>query len=207
MRAFLYRTSIAVALAALVHVIAAFFADGRFDDHYLRFTGAPRSSLIIGTSRAAQCLLPDVMNPMLDRAGAHGDLFNFAFTIAHSPFGPTYLDAIRGKLDANTKNGTFLVTVDPWSLSVNKDLSAATTVPPEKDRTLGQQWFYNGTPNFEYLLRHAPTGWGAFMGRVGVTSFTGNIRRRGALRLSLCGAPARRARRSSPAPSSARRRR
>ena len=163
MRGFLLKTSIALALAAALHLVAGSFADGRLDDYYLRFTGERRSAMILGTSRAAQALRPGVMSPLLSSADAHGGLFNYAFTIAHSPFGPTYVNAVKGKLDPRSSNGLFLITVDPWSLSNPVDPKGRGGPLREEERTLGQQWTFTGTPNYEYLLRHVPAGWGSLI--------------------------------------------
>ena len=81
MRGFLIKTSMALLLALAAHLVAGLFADGRTDDYYLRFTGDHRSSMILGTSRAAQGLRPAVIAPLLQGSDVQ-DLFNFAFTIA-----------------------------------------------------------------------------------------------------------------------------
>jgi hypothetical protein len=113
MRTFLTKT---IAFAALI--IASVYgvliqADGGTDPFYLRFTTPKQSSMILGTSRAAQGIRPDVLNPLLD----HPDLFNYAFTVQHSPYGPTYLKSITQKLDTATIDGLFILSVDPWSIS------------------------------------------------------------------------------------------
>ena len=163
MRGFLIKLSIALALALAAHLVAGLFADGRTDDYYLRFTGVKCSSMIIGTSRAAQGVRPVVIMPLLDSSAMEGSLFNYAFTIAHSPFGATYLRAIEAKLDPRSRNGLFIVTVDPWSLSLAKVRRDDLPLMREDDRSLGEQWTFTGTPNYEYLVRHTTAGWGSLM--------------------------------------------
>lgn len=160
MKPFLLRTAIALLVALGLHALFGLFADGRTDEYYLRFTTPRQRSLVIGTSRAAQGLHPDVLNAEQAALGFDGPLFNYGFTIAHSPFGPTYLHAIAEKLDTSARHGLYLVTVDPWALSAVPD-SLVGEAWPESERTLGTQWCFNGRPNYEYLVRHWPAGWGA----------------------------------------------
>ncbi|RDC62894.1 hypothetical protein [Adhaeribacter pallidiroseus] len=67
------------------------FNVGHLDTHYTRLTTTKAPSLIIGTSRAAQGILPLMFKEMAPH------MQNFAFTIMHTPFGPTYLDLIHKK--------------------------------------------------------------------------------------------------------------
>lgn len=60
-------------------------ADGYTDPFYIRFTTPKQNNLILGTSRAAQGLQPDVFKDILET-----DVYNYAFTVTHSPYGPTY---------------------------------------------------------------------------------------------------------------------
>lgn len=121
-------------------------ADGYTDPFYIRFTTPKQNSLILGTSRAAQGLQPEVFDSILKT-----EIFNYAFTVAHSPFGKTYLNSIKKKLNPNSKKGIFIVTVDPWSLS------SLTTIPNdslsfrELKRSLATTPFVNFNPNVFYL--------------------------------------------------------
>ncbi|MBT8279917.1 MAG: hypothetical protein KJO41_13040 [Bacteroidia bacterium] len=78
----------------------------------MRFTSTKQENLIIGTSRSAQGLRPDIFNNILKKK-----FYNYSFTVAHSPYGPTYLNSIKKKLKSNVENGTFILTIDPWSIS------------------------------------------------------------------------------------------
>ena len=163
MKRFLLKVSIVLTSALALHVFAGSFADGDLDEFYLRFTGGKRGSLIIGTSRAAQGIRPAVMMNVLGGVTSPR-IFNYAFTVAHSPFGPAYLRAIEAKLDPSTRNGLFVITVDPWSLSDNVEPDLASGSMPEDELTVGKQWTFTGDPNYEYLVRHAPAGWGSIIG-------------------------------------------
>jgi len=163
MRRFLLKTSVALLIVLAVHAFAGHFADGRLDAFYLRFTGERQGSLILGTSRAAQGLRPAVMMSEMGNKQRDG-LFNFAFTVAQTPYGPAYLRAIHAKLEPAERNGLFLVTVDPWSLCdiIGPDIEPGTM--PEEKYQVGEQWTFTGHPNYEYLVRNAPAGWGSFIG-------------------------------------------
>lgn len=124
-------------------------ADGYTDPFYARFTSPAQSSLIIGTSKAAQGLRPDVLNKTLP-----DPIYNFAFTIAHSPFGPAYLNGIKQKLSQSdiAKRGIFIVTVDAWSISdANVDPNDETQFDENKS-FLNKLTTVSSKPNIPYLL-------------------------------------------------------
>lgn len=161
MRGFLFKVVVALLIALLLHVAAGFMADGTTDEYYLRFTTPRQRSMIVGGSRAAQGLHPSVFNEGLERDRFEGPLYGFAFTIAHSPYGPAYLHAIEEKLDPTTRNGLFLVQVDPWLLSSVKDSVTGRESFNEDDNAVGAQYTWNRRPNYEYLVRYWDRGWGA----------------------------------------------
>ncbi len=161
MKGFLLKISIWLALAVGCHLVAAYFADGHTDAYYLKFTGEPRPGLVLGTSRAAQGIDPGVMHTLLVEHLRDPDLLNYSFTIGHSPYGPTYLSSIKKKLDRNAHHGLFVLSVDPWSLSIAKSHFISRDDPfPEDEHTLGRQWSVNSTPNVEYLVKNYTYGWG-----------------------------------------------
>ncbi len=148
MKKFIINTGIFTILVILTIIGVFYQADGKTDPFYDRFTTNKQSSLILGTSRAAQGILPDILNSELNR----NDIYNYSFTISHSPFGSIYLKSIKAKLDIGETDGIFIITVDPWSIS-------SKTVDPndflnfrEVDLSLGQVSFVNYHPNFEYLI-------------------------------------------------------
>lgn len=97
-------------IAGIVWVVN--LADGHTDPYYLKFTTPVQSNLIVGTSRAAQGVLPAILHEHLGRI-----FYNYSFTNSRSPYGPVYFESIKKKVDPNEKNGIFIVTVDPWCLS------------------------------------------------------------------------------------------
>ena len=76
-------------LIIIIHLILGLTADGTTDDFYLRFTSAKQKSLIIGTSRAAQGIQPQLIDSILDLT-ATDKIYNFSFTAQNSPYGEVY---------------------------------------------------------------------------------------------------------------------
>lgn len=162
MKQFLLKVLVACISLAVPHLFVAwFFADGYTDPFYRRFTGPSAHSLILGTSRAAQGLHPQVLDSIIKVTNAQGPFFNCSFTMAHSPFGPAYLNSIKKKLDPTTSDGIFLVTVDPWALS---NLRGITDDNPNKfretDLCIGNMRVVNNfSPNLEYLVKNYDGPW------------------------------------------------
>ncbi|MBP7515416.1 MAG: hypothetical protein KA791_12760 [Flavobacteriales bacterium] len=160
MRAFLFKAVLALLILAAMHVAAAFQADGSLDEFYLRFTTPRQKSLVLGGSRAAQGIHPSLFGASDADALFEGPLYDFAFTIAHSPYGPTYLRAISAKLDTTARDGLFILQVDPWLLGNSGHDEDGREIMPEEARTLGRMWTFNMYPNLEYLTRYHGQGWG-----------------------------------------------
>jgi hypothetical protein len=159
MRTFITKLLIACAFGVLLHLGFAFFADGKTDAYYLRFTGDKKPSLVIGTSRAAQGFIPDRFNHCLEARSLSGPLFNFSFTSISSPFGEIYYHAITEKIDTTSGKGLFIVTVEPNAVGLRHSDKAGGSLP-ETTGQLASTHLYNQTPNFEYLIRNYHFGWG-----------------------------------------------
>jgi hypothetical protein len=125
------------------------FASGAWDKTYIKIASPKASSLVIGTSRASQCIRPQVFNEVLPQAR----LFNFAFTLSESPFGKTYLEAIKKKVADSTKNGIFIVAVDPWSISAHKANPNDETLFKEQKLSLDLP-SVSQHPNLYYIFMH-----------------------------------------------------
>ena len=125
-------------------------ADGYADPYYLRFTAPKQTSLILGTSRAAQGIQPQIINTLLNR----NDLYNFSFTIGTSPYGPTFLKSVKQKLDTNTQTGIFILAVDPWSISSSGEDPDNEDMFEERKLFLSTTKNINVHPNIPYLLKN-----------------------------------------------------
>jgi len=123
--------------------------DGYSDPYYLRINSPKQTALILGTSRAAMGLHPTTLNTSLNRT----DIYNFSFTLLHSPYGPTYFNSIQHKIKPKTKDGLFLLAVDPWSISSICDNPNDTLLFREQKSFLAHPLSYDKKPNFNYLLK------------------------------------------------------
>ncbi len=124
-------------------------ANGHTDDHYLKFTTPQQQHVILGTSKAAQGMRPEFFKGVLGV-----DIYNYAFTINHSPYGPTYLESIQKKVADDTREGIFVVTVDPWSISTLSQTPNDPIKFYEDGLTVGNMSFVNLKPNPFYFLRN-----------------------------------------------------
>ncbi|SDB22551.1 hypothetical protein SAMN03097699_0179 [Flavobacteriaceae bacterium MAR_2010_188] len=123
-------------------------ADGTTDAFYLKFTTPKQKSLILGSSRAAQGIIPSVLNDKIE----NGAFFNYAFTIVQSAYGSVYLKSIRNKLDDNVKNSIHIVCVNPWVICTETTEKEDSIKFREVNSYLDKTRFVNMKPNFEYLV-------------------------------------------------------
>lgn len=143
MKKFILQICCLVISCAISILLIFFQADGYADPYYLRFTTPQQSSLILGSSRAAQGIQPQILDSVLERA----DFFNYSFTIGTSPYGDTFLKSIKKKLDPATTNGIFILCVDPWSISNRQPQNLF----KEETLFLGTTRNVNQKPNIPYL--------------------------------------------------------
>ncbi|GGF51603.1 hypothetical protein [Echinicola rosea] len=118
------------------------------DPFYLRFTSHKQKNLILGTSRAAQGLQPEIFK---ERLGL--EIYNYSFTLSHSPYGKVYYESIVKKHNKE-KNGVFILAVDPWSISSWCNDPNDLAKFRENELSLGITHNVNMYPNFEYLLKN-----------------------------------------------------
>lgn len=152
MKRIILRTLLFIAILSCLCLVVFYNADGHTDGLYLKFTTPKQSSLILGTSKAAQGIHPTVINEILGRK----DVYNYAFSIVHSPFGPAYLNSIKKKLKKTKQEGLFIVAVDPHSISSKSQRPNDSLTFKENNLALGQVENVNSDPNFEYLINYYP---------------------------------------------------
>jgi hypothetical protein len=154
MRVLLIKLALLTLLCGLSCALyGGFLANGRTDAFYLRFTAPPQKSLVLGSSRGAQGIVPAVFNE--SGLAFDGPLYNLSFTLSSSPYGPVYREFVERKLSREATGGLFLLEVSPLALSESSDLpvGSAPTEFPEKDILIGKVRFNSARPNFEYLAR------------------------------------------------------
>lgn len=146
---FIWKISVFVLVVLFLFGLILYSADGKTDPFYLKFTSPKQQSMILGTSRAAQGLNPTVFEEILDM-----NIYNYAFTLAHSPYGEIYLESIMQKIDTTSHHSIFILCVDPWCVS-------SLTLDPnnKKDFRENQSCLKNtqrvdADPNFIYLLKN-----------------------------------------------------
>jgi hypothetical protein len=112
---------------------------------YARLSDSSYENLILGTSRAAYAVSPEVLEAQL----IGGEWCNFSFTLSDSPWCAAYANAVEDKLsclDSQTQQPVFLLFVDPWSLS--EEASGETSF-------LADQGIRScGTSGWYFLLKH-----------------------------------------------------
>ncbi len=145
-------------LFSLIMVSTYYFAmwmlsQGQIDYFYYKFT-YPTKSMIIGGSRAGDGISPEVMKQNFSKDEIDFPLLNFAFAHQISDMGPVYFNAIEQKLDKNTRNGLFIVEVNPASFSILKAMSDDTTALKDEETILSDMNHFNSNPNFEYIRKN-----------------------------------------------------
>lgn len=137
----------------IVLAILGSYADGNTDDNYMHFAVKKPQNIILGDSRGSQGIVSGVLKEKLSV-----DFDNFSLNIVESPYGQVYFKALKRKLAPETKNGIFILTVNPWSLSINKNIKKEKDFP-EEHSPLNDMYFYDCSPNYEYLLKHYTRSW------------------------------------------------
>lgn len=137
----------------IVLAILGSYADGNTDDNYMHFAVKKPQNIILGDSRGSQGVVSGVLKSKLST-----DFDNFSLNIVQSPYGQVYFKALKRKLDPETKNGIFILTVAPWNLSLNRNIKNEKDFP-EEHSPLNDMHFYDRSPNYEYLLKHYARSW------------------------------------------------
>lgn len=138
-------------LPLLVICYAVFLTGKKTDDFYKRFSSPQQNSLILGSSRAAG-INPAILDSIIHQKFPKVKFYNYAFTWAHSPYGPKYLESIKKKIKPDTKNGFFIITVEPTALMVDKNLPDSPEFYVENDKSVAKTSLVSTNPNIEYLL-------------------------------------------------------
>lgn len=128
------------------------FIGGDDNSFYARFTTFSQPSLVVGSSRAAQGIRPTVFNS--SSLEFTRPLYNFCFTEAHSPYGPTYFRSIRRKLKDGTTGGLYLLEVNPWVVSSRRSINDNPSRFIERGLEVSNTRLVNSIdPNYEFLLQ------------------------------------------------------
>ena len=156
MHRFLKNILIVSLFVIALHLILGALANGSTDNFYLRFTSSKQNSLIIGTSRSAQGIHPNILDSVLNLEENNG-IYNYSFSINNSSYGKEYYYAIKNKINESAKNGLFIITVDPWAISSDTTLNDNEI---DIESIFYSKKHYNSYPNYEYLIKNYKKGWG-----------------------------------------------
>lgn len=127
---------------------------GKKGKNYEKFASPHCKSLILGTSMAAQDIVPGVLNKELVDLYCC-DIYNYAFDISESPYGDVYNNAIYKKCDfGKSGRGLYICVVDPFSLGMIDTDYQSDSGYRECASSLHQCSQVAGSPNLEYYCRY-----------------------------------------------------
>lgn len=129
---------------------------GNIDHFYNKFTTPKAKSMILGDSRAMQGIQPEILNEAIKSSGKDYELpvYNYAFTIAQTPMGPPYRKSILRKLDKESKNGVYILSLTPWMFCSGDDYNDDLGEFREQDQPPHNMLYVDVNPNYEYILRN-----------------------------------------------------
>jgi hypothetical protein len=154
MKKFLVKSISFFLVLTLVLSIFLWYFGGYIDYFYEKFTTPKAHSMIIGDSRAMQGIQPSIIDKNFSKNEFEGPMLNYSFTIAQSHIGPLYTKSILKKLDKSTKNGLFIISINPWMLSSLNDNNNYNGEFIEKGAPPHNMSYVSMSPNFEYFLKN-----------------------------------------------------
>jgi len=140
--------------------------NGETDYFYNKISSPRKKSIIFGTSKSEQGIIPSILNGKIEGS----DFYNFSFALSISPYGKTYFESIKDKVNYSEPDGIFILTIDPWAVASFKEdeenelifeetQSFLSTIPSV---TINPNIFYLKDfflkPFFEILLRKFKSG-------------------------------------------------
>lgn len=151
MKTFLLKSILFFILIVTIITAVLVFYGGYVDYFYNKFTTPKAKSMIFGDSRSLQGVQPRVINNYFKNSNLELPMFNYSFTLGQIAYGKPYFNSIKKKVDSNTKNGLFIITVHPFTLSNRGDTEGSYF---EKDMPPYNMEFVNTNPNYEYLIKN-----------------------------------------------------
>ncbi len=159
MKKFFIKSILFFGLVISVISFILFFYGGYVDYYYPKFVSPPATSLILGDSRSFQGIQPQVIDTYFKDTNLDLNVLNYSFTIVEVAYGEPYKQSIIRKLDPNTKNGIFILSVHPFVLSARdendnpeKNIYFETNLPPNNMQNvnlkLNVEYFFR---NFDYF--------------------------------------------------------
>ena len=146
---------ILLGIISILYVLVIYYNPYLVDNFYYRFTTNKAKSLILGTSRSAQGIKPSIINKIIPHTD--NKIINHSFAIGPSSYGPNYYKEIYNKLDTSSTSGLFILSVDPWSLTVKKTNINDDTLDffeVKGKLFVGNLKSCSSNPNYEYLWEY-----------------------------------------------------
>lgn len=154
MKKFLIRLSLFSCIALLATSLVLMKYGGYIDYFYLKFTTPKQHSFILGDSRSFQGIQPRIVDAELKDKGFELPMFNYSFTITQAAYGPAYTESVKRKMDPDTKNGLFIINVNPWVLAQREKDDFENGIFMEADHPPHNMRWVNMNPNFEYVVKN-----------------------------------------------------
>lgn len=152
---FWLKLAIIATILLLMHGAMLLIVDGRNNIALYKVSGEKKQNLIIGSSRIAQALNPDVFYEQTQR-----DFLNLAISLSSTSYSEMYNEVIFEKLDENTSDGIFILALDPWIISRKYDECTNKELYPENDDNMANLWSYNTPLNVQFLIKDYQYAWG-----------------------------------------------
>lgn len=151
LRIFLLKISILTLLLLGTYFFAVFkITEENVDFSYSKFTHKA-GSLIVGLSRANYAFNPEIIEEEFGNK-INLPVLNFAFNRLQSQYGDVLLNSIKKKIDTNSTNGLFILSVNPGSFLIPNSLEYNPS-KADNNSILNKVTNINANPNFEYMRK------------------------------------------------------
>lgn len=154
MKKFLVKSAVFFCIVLAVVTVVLLRYGAYIDYFYEKFTVGKQASFIIGDSRSHQGIQPRVIDQYFNKGEFEGPMFNYSFTVSQAAYGKPYNESILKKLKPETRNGLFILTVNPWLLAERSKDNPAQGVYEEAYSPPHNMWFDSMNPNYEYFIRN-----------------------------------------------------
>ncbi len=152
MKKFIYKLLAFSLLIVLAVLLILEMYGGYADYFYVKFTAPKAHAMILGDSRSFQGIQPAIIDANL--SGFEKPMFNYSFTVAQISYGDAYLNSIKAKLDPNTKNGLFIISVHPFILAERDKDDFAKGIYFESEAPPHNMKYPSMNPNPEYFFKN-----------------------------------------------------
>lgn len=137
---------------SLILLVIIYLHPNWVDKYYLKVTTPKATSLILGTSRASQGIIPQIINEKVGKT-FDGYIVNHGFTMGLTPFGPSYERFMKQKIVEGTTNGIYILEVSPSGFCAQTTFLNDTSRFMEREGFIGKITNSSTNPNIQYLTK------------------------------------------------------